>query len=109
MLQSEDASRWVSIAYETLAKTYLAYADEAAIQAFLADFAAVVPRCVERGDAKCCDEGLKSNLCPLCHQYQPSWREKAYQVARAIPDLWEGENTLAVVATAYVRVHDHAG
>lgn len=109
VVQSEDDSRWVSIAYETLANTYLAYADEAAIHAFLADFAAVVPRCVKRGDASFAMKVLSQTYAHYAIQYQPSWREKAYQVARAIPDLWLGENTLAVVATAYVRVHDHAG
>ncbi|MFD3164105.1 AAA family ATPase [Herpetosiphon sp. NSE202] len=101
-------ARLVSLAYETLAKTYLAYADDAAIQALLEEHCGVAQICAERGDQSFALMVLSKSYAHYAHQKQPRFRAEAYQIALTIPDPWDAANALTTVAKAYVVAGDHA-
>ncbi|WP_110514497.1 hypothetical protein [Herpetosiphon llansteffanensis] len=100
--------RLVSLAYERLAKTYLAYADDAAIQALLEEQVGVAQICAERGDQSFALMVLSKSYARYARHKQPRFRAEAYRIALTIPDQWDAANALTTVAKAYVVAGDHA-
>ncbi|XSG77323.1 ATP-binding protein [Herpetosiphon llansteffanensis] len=100
-------ARLVSLAYETLVKTYLAYADDAAIQALLEEHVGVAQICAECGDQSFALMVLSKSYARYARHKQPRFRAEAYRIALTIPDPWDAAKALTTVAKAYVVAGDH--